>query len=101
MLKGTPGTLEDYQPLVAAIAAERPAWELLVAHVAGLPASGFWPADDNHLMGKRAVWRPFVPQRPVLNEAVGERSPVHAMGYRGRDVAEVFDQLYGKFRRQR
>jgi len=55
VLKGTPGTLEDYQPLVAAIAAERPAWELLVAHVAGLPASGFWPADDNHLMGKRAV----------------------------------------------
>ncbi len=55
----------------------------------------------DRLMGKRAVWRPFVPQRTVLNEAVGERSPVHAMGYRGRDVAEVFDQLYGKFRRQR
>ena len=54
-LKATTGTLEDFQPLVAAIAAERPAWESLIAHVAGLPAVGFWPADDNALMGKRAV----------------------------------------------
>jgi hypothetical protein len=53
----------------------------------------------NRLMGKRAVWHPFVPQRTVLNEAVGERSPIHAMGYRGRDVAEVFDTLYRKFLR--
>ena len=49
------GTLDDYQSLLAAIVAERPAWESLVAHVAGLPALGFWPADDNALMGKRAV----------------------------------------------
>ena len=53
----------------------------------------------NRLMGKRAVWHPFVPQRTVLNEAVGDRSPIHAMGYRGRDVAEVFDSLYRKFLR--
>jgi len=51
------------------------------------------------LMGKRAVWRPFVPQRTVLNEAVGDRSPIHAMGYRGRDAAEAFDALYRKVRR--
>jgi chromosome partitioning protein len=53
----------------------------------------------NRLMGKRAVWHPFVPQRTVLNEAVGYRSPIHSMGYRGRDVAETFDQLYRKFLR--
>lgn len=46
------------------------------------------------LMGRRAVWRPFVPQRTVLNEAVGERAPVHALGYRARDAAAVFDELY-------
>ena len=50
-------------------------------------------------MGKRAVWRPFVPQRTVINEAVGSRSPIHAMGYRGRDVAEAFDSLYRKLLR--
>lgn len=55
----------------------------------------------DRLMGKRAVWRPFVPQRTVLNEAVGDRSPIHAMGYRGRDVSEVFDALYRKLRRLR
>ncbi|MCE5260064.1 MAG: hypothetical protein LLG44_13555 [Chloroflexi bacterium] len=54
-LKDTAGALDDFEPLVAAIAAERPAWEALIAHVAGLPAAGFWPADDNALMGKRAV----------------------------------------------
>ena len=56
-------------------------------------------ADLNRLMGKRAVWHPFVPQRTVLNEAVGERAPVHALGYRARDVVEVFDALYRKLGR--
>ena len=56
-------------------------------------------ADLNRLMGKRAVWHPFVPQRTVLNEAVGERAPVQALGYRARDVVEVFDALYRKLGR--
>jgi cellulose biosynthesis protein BcsQ len=53
----------------------------------------------DRLMGRRAVWRPFVPQRTVLNEAVGERAPVHALGYRAKDTAEVFDQLYRQLAR--
>ncbi len=48
----------------------------------------------DRLMGARAVWRPFVPQRTVLNEAVGDRCPVHDLGYRAKDVVEVFDELY-------
>jgi chromosome partitioning protein len=52
--------------------------------------------DLERLMGKRAVWKPYVPQRTVLNEAVGERAPIHALGYRGRGTADVFDQLYRK-----
>lgn len=54
-LKDTPGTLEDFEPLVSAIAAERPAWEALITGAKGLPCVGFWPADDNALMGKRTV----------------------------------------------
>ncbi len=56
-------------------------------------------SELNRLMGKRAVWRPFIPQRTVLNESIGERAPVHALGYRGRDAAEVFDALYRKLGR--
>lgn len=55
VLKDSPGTLEDFEPLVSAIAAERPAWEALIAGAAGLPCVGLWPADDNALMGKRTV----------------------------------------------
>lgn len=54
-LKDSEGTLEDYEPLVAAIAAERPAWERLVEGAAGLPQVGFWPADDDALRAKREV----------------------------------------------
>jgi chromosome partitioning protein len=53
----------------------------------------------DRLMGRRAVWRPFIPQRTVLNESVGERAPVHALGYRARDVTEVFDALYRRLAR--
>ena len=55
--------------------------------------------QDAPLLGRRAVWRPFIPQRTVLNEAVGERAPVHALGYRAKDTAEVFDALYRKLAR--
>ncbi len=50
----------------------------------------------NRLMGKRAVWRPFIPQRTILNEAVGDRCPVHDLGYRAGDIVGVFDTLYRK-----
>ena len=53
----------------------------------------------NRLMGQRAVWRPFIPQRTVLNESVGERCPVQDLGYRSRDVVDVFDALYRKLGR--
>lgn len=50
----------------------------------------------NRLMGKRAVWHPFVPQRTILNEAVGDRCPVHDLGYRANDIVATFDSLYRK-----
>jgi cellulose biosynthesis protein BcsQ len=45
-------------------------------------------------MGRGCVWRPFIPQRTVLNEAVGHRAPLHDLGYRARETVEVFDELY-------
>jgi len=50
-------------------------------------------------MGRRSVWQPFIPQRTVLNEAVGHRLPLHDLGYRAHDTVEVFDELYGRLGR--
>jgi cellulose biosynthesis protein BcsQ len=49
---------------------------------------------DRHL-GRRAVWRPFIPQRTAVNEAVGHRRPVQDLGYRAREIVSVFNELYG------
>ncbi len=51
------------------------------------------------IVGKRAVWKPPVPQRVIVNQALGERSPIHAYGARAHDVTEAFDQLWAKLRR--
>ncbi|MDH3295066.1 MAG: ParA family protein, partial [Acidimicrobiia bacterium] len=45
------------------------------------------------MVGKRAVWKPEIPHRVLINRAHGERAPVHAFGSDGRELAEIFDQL--------
>lgn len=50
-------------------------------------------------VGKRAVWQPVVPQRVVVNQAIGERRPVHSYGARAADVIDAFDHLWAKLRR--
>lgn len=46
------------------------------------------------LLGRRTLWRPFIPQRTTVNEAVGHRCPVQDLGYRARGIVRVFDDLY-------
>lgn len=46
------------------------------------------------VLGANTLWRPFIPQRTVINEAVGMRCPVQDLGYRARDVIATFDTLY-------
>ncbi|MFM8310332.1 MAG: plasmid partitioning protein, partial [Ilumatobacteraceae bacterium] len=50
-------------------------------------------------VGKRAVWKPVGPQRVVVNQAIGERRPVHSYGARAADVIDAFDHLWAKLRR--
>ncbi len=50
------------------------------------------------LVGSDVLMRPFIPQRTVLNEAVADRAPIHALGYRARRVTAVFDELYDQVR---
>ncbi len=47
-------------------------------------------------MGRRSVWSPFIPQRTVINEAVGHRLPLHDLGYRAKDTTRIFDKLYSR-----
>jgi cellulose biosynthesis protein BcsQ len=51
------------------------------------------------LVGKRAVWQPFIPQRVGVNEALGAREPIHDHGWRAHEVPKVFDALLAKLRR--
>lgn len=56
--------------------------------------------DELHKMvGRRAVWTPSIPHRVLVNRAHGERAPLHAFGGEGRDLADIFDRLLRRLRR--
>jgi len=46
------------------------------------------------IVGRKAVWEPFIPPRVAVAEAAASRRPIHATGARGADAAAVFDALY-------
>jgi len=48
------------------------------------------------IVGASAIWTPFVAQRVVLNQAVGDRLPIHAYGSRAADSIETFDALWAR-----
>ncbi len=50
--------------------------------------------DLARTVGESAVWSPAIPQRISVAEAASARRPIHDLGSRARDVAEVFDRLY-------
>jgi len=56
-------------------------------------------AELERIVGKRAIWQPPIPQRVVLNQAVGERQPIHAYGSRAADPIAAFDALWRRIRR--
>ena len=51
------------------------------------------------VVGKRTIWKPAVPQRVIVNEALGARRPIHSFGARAADATEAFDALYRKLER--
>lgn len=51
------------------------------------------------IVGKRAIWQPVIPQRVIVNEAIGDRRPIHSYGARSAEVSDVFDRLWVKLRR--
>ncbi len=65
-----------------------------------MPARGADAGDRyeelSQTVGRSSVWEPSIPARVVVTEAASARRPVHDMGARGREVAEVFDELYDR-----
>ncbi|MCB0999291.1 MAG: ParA family protein [Acidimicrobiales bacterium] len=51
------------------------------------------------IVGKKAIWQPVIPQRVVVNQAIGDRRPIHSYGSRAADVIVAFDALWAKVRR--
>ena len=51
------------------------------------------------IVGKKAIWQPVIPQRVIVNQAIGERRPIHSYGARSTDVSEAFDRLWKKLRK--
>ena len=51
------------------------------------------------IVGRKAIWQPVIPQRVVVNQAIGDRRPIHAYGSRAHDVIGAFDALWAKARR--
>ncbi len=50
------------------------------------------------IVGRSTIWKPPIPQRVIVNQALGERRPIHAYGARAADVTAAFDQLWRKLR---
>ena len=51
-------------------------------------------AELARIVGTSTIWRPFVPQRVILNEAIGARRPIHSYGWRAADSIAAFDELW-------
>jgi chromosome partitioning protein len=50
------------------------------------------------IVGRRSIWQPVVPQRVVINQAIGDRRPIHAYGSRASDPILAFDRLWSRLR---
>lgn len=50
------------------------------------------------IVGRGTIWKPAVPQRVILNQAVGERRPIHAYGSRAGEPIDAFDRLWQRLR---
>ena len=48
------------------------------------------------IVGRKTIWQPSVPQRVIVNQAIGERRSIHSFGARAADVTAAFDQLWSK-----
>ena len=48
------------------------------------------------IVGRKTIWQPPVPQRVIVNQAIGERRPIHRTGHGRPTSVEAFDTLWAK-----
>lgn len=53
----------------------------------------------NKMVGTQSVWKPAIPQRVIVNQAHGERSPIHAFGSQASELIDAFDALLKRLRK--
>ena len=51
------------------------------------------------IVGRKTIWQPSIPQRVIVNQAIGERRSIHSFGARSADVSHAFDALWSKLRK--
>ena len=51
------------------------------------------------IVGRKTIWQPSIPQRVIVNQAIGERGPIHSFGARSAEVSDAFDTLWAKLRK--
>lgn len=51
------------------------------------------------IVGRRAIWKPPVPQRVVVNEAAAAGRPIHDYGSRADDVTDAYDKAWRRLSR--
>ena len=52
-----------------------------------------------HIVGRSTIWKPPIPQRVIVNQAIGARRAIHSYGARSAEVSAVFDTLWAKLRK--
>jgi chromosome partitioning protein len=73
---------------------------VIVNKVPGVSAEAERRYDElARIVGRKAIWQPTIPQRVIVNQAIGERRSIHSFGARSADVNEAFDRLWAKLRR--
>ena len=74
---------------------------VIVNKVPGVSAEAERRLDELvRVVGRRAIWKPMIPQRVIAGQAIAERRPIHSYGWRATDLIEAFDALWAHLRRR-
>jgi chromosome partitioning protein len=74
---------------------------VIVNKVPGVSAEAERRLDELvRVVGRRAIWKPMIPQRVIASQAIAERRPIHSYGWRAADLIDAFDALWAQLRRR-
>ena len=69
---------------------------VIVNKVPGVSAEAERRLDELvRVVGRRAIWKPMIPQRVIATQAIAERRPIHSYGWRATDLIEALRRAVG------